>query len=263
MSTTEPHPSTAVLAEYVEGSLPDDTSARTAAHVEQCRACQDVIEQLDAVRAALRDLPPEQPVPAHVSARVFAAISAESASGREASSPVHTSDGGTDTGTVAWFRRRAPRALALAASVAVVGLAGYVAVTSGNGGDLTTAGSSDQAAESSDTDAGPNQPTKAQDETNVLRDEAAGSGTDVPDPATLRTAARDVWETRAEFSPGCGDALAVELGLSLVGSADSGPGVLIVLEDESAGQLQGHLMATCGSTTSEELAVPVTLAQPE
>ena len=260
MSTTDPHPSTEVLAEYVEGSLPDDTSAGTAAHVERCPVCQDVIEELNAVRTALRDLPAEQPVPEHVSARVFAAISAESAGGVEASSGVEAGD--DDTGTVAWFRRRAPRALALAASVAVVGLAGYVAVTSGNGGDVSTAGDAEQA-ESSAVDAGPKQPNAAQDETNVLRDDADGAGTEVPDPAALRTATRDVWENRAELAPGCGEALAVELGLSLVGSAESGPGVLIVLEDESAGQLQGHVMATCGSTTPEELSAPVTLTRPE
>ncbi|WP_298323375.1 hypothetical protein [Haloactinopolyspora sp.] len=266
MSTTGPHPSSEVLAEYVEGSLTDDTTA-VAAHVERCSDCQDVMEQLNAVRVALRDLPAEQPVPEHVSARLSAAISAEAA-GRGESSGASVPGGDADPGTVAWFRRRAPRALALAASVAVVGLAGYVAVTSDDGGgDMTSAGSSGQAGESSELESGPKQHNQAQDESEVLDDDSAepdsaGSGAAAPAPADLRSAVNDVWENDAELAPECGAALAAELGLSLVGSTDSGPGVLVVLEDEAAGQLHGHLVPTCGSTTTEELSVPVTLPRP-
>lgn len=45
------------LSAYLDGELEDAARARFEAHIEDCAACREVLEELRAVRRALRDLP--------------------------------------------------------------------------------------------------------------------------------------------------------------------------------------------------------------
>ncbi|WP_106538590.1 anti-sigma factor family protein [Haloactinopolyspora alba] len=244
------------LAEYVEGVLDDDSARSTASHVDECPTCRQVVDDLRGVPAALRDLPAEMPVPEHVSARLTAAIAAEHARG----SQTHAGD---DHGTVAWFRRGVPRAVAAAASIAVLGLAGYIAV-GGDGGpdEATTAGSgAESLSESAGENAGSGPgPRVAEDGGSPL--DGQMQELEASTVTELEQATRGVWENRTEMAPGCGSALADQVGLELVGSVEHGSGVLVVLENPDAAQLEGRLVSTCGSTTAEALAAPVTVPVP-
>lgn len=268
MTSAEAHPSTDVLAELAEGSLDEAVTSDSQMHVDQCSACQAIMEQLRGVTAALRQLPAEVAVPEHVSARLSAALAAEAAgtgtqaAGTRAELAGRAEPAADDTGPVAWFRRRAPQALALAATVAVLGLVGYVVTTDTGGSDMSTAGSGgdsgEEAAGNAEADTGPG--TLAQDRAapETFLDESAALGT----TTELEAQVEQVWEQRTELAPGCGDALADELGLDIVGSVESGSGVLIVLSDQEGDQLRGEVVPTCGSTTAESLTSPVVIDIP-
>lgn len=273
MTSAEAHPSIDVLAELVEGSLDEAVTSASQAHVDQCPTCQGVTEQLRGVSSALQQLPAEVAVPEHVSARLSAALAAEAAGSRTEAAGSRTEAAGTraeavaagaepaseDTGPVAWFRRRAPQALALAATVAVVGLVGYV-VTIDDGSDTSTAGSQgdsgEEAAGSAEAESGPG--ARAQDE--AVPDSADALAQSAP--AQLEAQVEQVWESPAELAPNCGEALADELGMDVVGSVESGSGVLIVLSDQEDDQLRGEVVPTCGSTTAESLTSPVVIDIP-
>ncbi len=154
MTSTAPgaHPP----SEEVDALLdPSGGDARVSAHVDACERCRQVRDDLREVRAVLgaqaRTLPPE---PADLGARIAAALAAEPPlrpAGRAdvaapltavpaPSAPDTAADPGRDRsggGQVLALptRRRWPAYLAVAASVAVVGLGGtFLAGTLGGGG---------------------------------------------------------------------------------------------------------------------------------
>jgi anti-sigma factor RsiW len=71
----------------VEGSMADGRHDVVAAHVAQCARCQRELDALRQVRSTLRASLPPQPVPAHVSERIRAALEQEARRG--AKPPAH------------------------------------------------------------------------------------------------------------------------------------------------------------------------------
>jgi DNA-binding FrmR family transcriptional regulator len=255
-----------MLAELVEGVLADAQSERIQYHVDQCRTCQSVVTQLHGVTAALRDLPDQITIPEHLAAQVSAALATEQVSRRS----MRAGSQERSEGTVAWFRRRVPQVLAAAASVGIIGFAGYV-VTSGNGGSgdgVSVAGAGISAEKSSSRAA-----LGAEDQTmkDVAPNMLPGQQRQV-DRGELVAVMTSVWEQRSELTAGCGRSLAEERGQRLIGStaADtavlgSNPAqeaVLVVLEDDKQEQLSGWLIPTCNSLTSEALTAALVIPVP-
>lgn len=145
MTSTAPgaHP----LPEEVDALLdPSGGDARVDAHVAGCRRCQVVRDGLREVRALLgrqaRELPPEPP---DLGARIAAALAAEPPLAAAAASAPATRDGATATPLGPRRRRPVTTWLAVAASVAVVGLGGtFLATRIGT----TTSGDAGASAES-------------------------------------------------------------------------------------------------------------------
>lgn len=242
------HPSTDQLAEFAEGTA--DVTADIQSHATQCAECRDQIATFAAVKTALRAAPTAVPTPPDVSTRISAAVA--NAADRRAAETERESEL-AQGGPVAWFRRRMPRALAATASVAVIGLAGYVAVLSNPGGDdegaagtaANDAGDAEVAPEGApgDLDAGG----------EALRDEAMAT-------RALDALVIDIWDSRDEWVPGCGSGIAAETGGSLVGSAEIGANVLVVVEDASGETLKGWLVPVCSSAVAaavDNVTVPV------
>ncbi|WP_053203679.1 anti-sigma factor family protein [Jiangella muralis] len=272
MTTAGAHPPSHVLADLAEGVLDDAQARQVQAHVDQCLSCQATLDELAQVTVALRALPAEIPVPEFVAVRISHALAAERASGDAASA---ASAGSAGDGTVAWFRRRLPQGLAAAASVAVLGLAGYVAVGGGGGGS-DSGGDGDVAAAEAQggaDDVGPSFSTPsdlARDGTlSTMQEPAptvetpADAAPEALDPARLTTAVTEVVQGDAEpaGSDTCGEELADELGLPLVGSTNVGSGVLIVLDDATT--YDGWLITTCGSTSNETMQPQVEVPKSE
>lgn len=275
MSAAEAHPPTHVLAELAEGVL-DDTQAREVrAHVDQCLTCQGTLDELAQVSVSLRALPAELPVPEFVAARISHAIAAErSSGGTGAASGTSGARSGADGGTVAWFRRRLPQGLAAAASVAVVGLAGYVVVSGGTGGgDDTTAadagaGAAEQAApdESTTLDSRVQPPPGGDAEDDGSSFSTLTEGGELPttarlDAAALSAAVESVVQRGLTTVSGCGETLSAELGLPLVGTDTVGAGVLVVLDGGDS--YDGWLLSTCNSLSNEELEPHVEVPKAE
>lgn len=277
MSTPEAHPPTHVLADLAEGVLDDAQAGEVQAHVDQCATCQGTLAELAQVSVALRALPAELPVPEFVAARISHALAAERSSGGDTggSDAAESPDAGVGGGTVAWFRRRLPQGLAAAASVAVLGFAGYVAVEGGGGSDSDSAGDSAAAGAAEDEgadDAGagfgtssdlgrggspsPTGPPVAADEpyTGTAAPEAI-------DPARLTAAVEDIVEQDATAGPNCGVELSEEVGLPVVGSDVFGSGVLIVLDGTET--YDGWLLDTCHSFANATLEPQVSVQKTE
>jgi hypothetical protein len=248
------HPAAHELAELVAGAMEGERAARVESHARDCPACQDVLARLGQVSSALHELPAELSVPEHVSARIVAAVGAEHVSAEASLTAV---DDGRSGGEVAWFRRRAPQALAAAASVAVVALAGYVAV-SGDGTDQPTAADSRAGESASDEAAADGDTPDTVGTMDVPRQPRSGE----VDREELTDAVTEVWEQRSEFAPGCGAQLGDELGQGIVGSTAVGAGVLVVLEDTDDAQLDGWLLPTCDSASADALTAPVVIPRP-
>lgn len=276
MSTPEAHPPTHELAELPEDTLPDARARELRAHVGQCLACQATLHEVSQVTVALRALPAELPVPEFVAARISHALAAERSSGGSGADGGSTAAGapagGDAGGTIAWFRRRLPQALAAAASVAVVGLGGYVALTGGGGSDSggdTAAGAADSGViESQGGEAAPAAPSgsgrngsaqsgaaeEQNDELSTL-DGGAGEFTtptrSAIDARELSAEVQGVVRENSSASTGCGQVLSDELGMPLVGSAAVGAGILVVLDGGDS--WDGWLLSTCNSLSTEEL----------
>lgn len=272
MTGTEAHPPTHVLAELTEGVLDGAQAREVRAHVDQCLTCQASIDELAQVTVALGALPAELPVPEFVAARISHALAAERSSGGATAATAGPS--GADGGTVAWFRRRLPQGLAAAASVAVVGLAGYVVVSGGPGGgdDATTAGSgADAAAEAApeeDTAIGqqrglqPSSGGGAQDNDSPTLEEGEEYSTVAGiDEAELQAAVEAVVRDRPTGGPDCGQELSEELGQPVVGAETFEAGVLIVLE--GATTYDGWLLDTCHSYSTATLEPQVQVPKAE
>ncbi|WP_116947839.1 zf-HC2 domain-containing protein [Jiangella endophytica] len=272
MTATGAHPPTHLLAELAEGVLDDAQAREVQAHVDQCLTCRATLDDLAQVTVALRGLPAELPVPEFVAARISHALAAERASGADGAVPVADAEGGT----VAWFRRRLPQGIAAAASVAVLGLAGYVAVDGGGGddssaGDAAAAGA--QEAGASDTGTGfgsssdgsrigpPSAPMYDADPSDTPTANAE-QATPI-DPTRLTAAVEDVVQGSAKpaGTDTCGDPLAEELGLPVLGTTMVGAGVLVVLEDATT--YDGWLINTCGSTSNESMGPQVEVPKSE
>lgn len=277
MTGTEAHPPTHVLAELAEGVVDGAQAREVRAHVDQCLTCQASIDELAQVTVALGALPAELPVPEFVAARISHALAAERSSGGATaatagpSGPRESADGGT----VAWFRRRLPQGLAAAASVAVVGLAGYVVVSGGPGGDdATTAGSgADAAAEAAPSGAPSSVGSRnlpAPTDGDSAADAPAGTTYDggeelaesagVP-VAELQAAVETVVRERPTGGPDCGRELSDELGQPVVGAETFEAGVLIVLE--GATTYDGWLLDTCHSYSTAALEPQVQVPKAE
>lgn len=269
MTAAEAHPPTQVLAELAGGALDARQSREAQAHVDQCAQCQETLVRLTRVTATLREAPADVPMPEFVAARIGAALAAEHASRSEPVDGTRGSDDGDPAGgegTVAWFRRKLPASLAAAASVSVLGLAGYVAVTSGggdSGGDdsggaeVAAGAAADSAGETTDGALSGQGRALPQDE---QRDLEAGPSTVYSQSEALQSplasAVVEIWESRDQVVEGCGQTLADELGLELVGSRNEGSGVLVVL-DAGDGVLAGWRVPTCGDDSSQRITEPV------
>ncbi|WP_166346155.1 hypothetical protein [Phytoactinopolyspora limicola] len=284
MSYTGAHPPDHVLAELAEGVLDAHDAAGVREHTSTCQACSVTLDRLAHVTRALREAPAEISMPAHVSARIGAALTAEAAaSTAEAAGGAATAGATSSAATtdehdavivpfddrpVAWFRKRLPQLVAAAAAAAVVGFAGY-AVFSDNDPSVPAAGQNpDDAAESAEMTAADEDEDYAGDAADEDLDDDAPRLADAPerdgddnisaeDEDLLADIALDIWATGSEVSPGCGDILADDLQYPLVGSAEVADEVLVVFAD--GGELFGWMLPDCesGPTTGEPVvAVP-------
>ncbi|PZF83700.1 hypothetical protein C1I92_11315 [Jiangella anatolica] len=264
-----------MLAELAEGVLDDATAREVQAHVDGCATCQATLDELAQVTVALQALPAELPVPEFVAARISHALAAERASGSGAAPSRPGADSGN--GTVAWFRRRLPQGLAAAASVAVLGLAGYIAVDGSGGSDAGTSSAEDAAAAGA-----PEQPLSssldgndstgsnragtagstatADDDTPSVQDEELTTPNHIP-VAELTAAVEQIVQNPTATPAFCGEALADELGLPRVGTANVGAGVLVVLDNATA--YDGWLLETCNSRSNETLEPHVSVPKAE
>ncbi|TDD72245.1 hypothetical protein E1262_02685 [Jiangella aurantiaca] len=280
MTTAGAHPPTHVLAGLAEGVLDDAQAREVQAHVDQCLTCRATLDELAQVTVALRALPPELPVPEFVAARISHALAAERAGSSSVGNGAEGPAAGAEGGTVAWFRRRLPQGLAAAASVAVLGLAGYVAVEGGgdDSGSDTAADEAAAGAQAQTEDAAPGlgpslegsrlgaPDTTLQDTTSESPtgpgEEAYTStdGADV-DAAELTASAQNVIRQRTAVNDTCGEKLAEQQGLPLVGSAYDFAGVVVVLDADTT--YQGWLIDTCNSVDAGEIVPHVDVPKAE
>jgi hypothetical protein len=255
VTRTDAHPPDYVLAEFAEGALDDTYAAEVQAHAVHCARCQETLQRLSDVTQLLRTTPQEVPVPGQVSARISAALAAESATAAHVA-PMDevTNVTSLEDRPVAWFRKRLPRVLAAAATAAVVGLAGYAVFSDGetpvpsageNREDAATEEDGDDSAgmERQDT------PPTVADAPDAMAEDANG------DADALAEAALAVWADPAEVQPNCGQVLADDLDFELLGSTEVDGQVLVVLSD--AGELFGWTLPDCDSppTTGEPAVV--------
>lgn len=208
--------------------------------------------ELAQVSAALRRLPAEVAVPEHVAERIAAALAAETASG----APV-----GQPGGTVAWFRRALPRTLAAAAAVGVIGFAGYLVGTS-DGGDETTAGSQAESGSLAESERGAPGPVTDGDDDAAGAAEAAPGPQIAAEPGLIERQVADVWRHRSAVSDGCGQLLADDLRVALIGSAVVGDGVLVVVDTPDQNGLAGYLVSSCAASVDEAEGEPVVVPTP-
>ncbi len=263
---TDGHLDATELAEYDEGLLSPPRVSQVESHLAECTSCTAVLGQLGQVRARLADLPAEITMPAGVATRIDDALAHERAQpDREVKSE--------RMATVHPIRRRLPRLLAAAATVAAVGFAGYVVAVSGDGND---SGDADTSAEGA-ADAGSGDESGA----GGSLDEQATGGQAVPEPPPApdeRTALTEQIQAVASaaltsgsgasapqrLADDCGLVLASELGAELIGVAGTDvaqPGaVLVVVESDQPGVAEGYVLPDCGAGAAEalrQLTVPV------
>lgn len=254
---TTGHLEASLLAEHAEGLLGPDDSAAVEAHLEECETCRATTADLASVSAMLAAAPPALPTPAHVVARLDRALTDEAAPAEEPAPVIQ----------VSWFRRRAPQLLAAAATVSVVGLAGWVAATGGGGDDDTGGDASvEESAEQYDTDADAGAGAEDGD-LETAEEEAAAAPLDADDgqlaipvdefESEIRAVAaqRQATEGGAEA---CGVQLADELAAELVGSAATDltgqSAVLVVLQSDDPQSVHGWVLPACDASIDEALA---------
>lgn len=274
MNHTEGHPLEHVLAEAAEGALDATSTAQVNAHVRGCASCQGVLQELAQVSQLLRAAPTEVHMPEHVSARLEAALAAETAQAtatrQEAPSATVTalSSGATRADRpVAWFRRPFPRVLAAAAAAAVIGVAGY-GVFLGEDAPIPIADGGDDAGEGSDEALSEEAPEVASDEAagaardHQLSDQYDGDTENAPaDPGERLALEEDilgVWHNPVEVEPNCGAELAAANGADLIGSTEIGTEILVVVQDDE--RLLGWTVTNC--TVVPEGAEPAVVDVP-
>lgn len=253
------------LAEHVEGLLAPEEAAAVEAHLRECDTCQATAADLVSVSAMLADAPATLPVPEHVAARLDRALDEEAAPEPEPAPVVELS----------WFRRRAPQLLAAAATVGVLGFAGWVVASGGAGGDDSEEGAA-TVAESGGRDAADE---SAADDTNADEDAeeselhateedaeapplAAEEGQAAIAAPELADEIRAVFErAQAESAERatdtCGLPLAEDLGLELVGTAATEArgeiAVLVVVQSDDPDLVHGWVVPGCDATADEAL----------
>ena len=258
---TTGHLDATLLAEHAEGLLAPDEAVAVDTHLQQCETCRASAADLTSVSAMLADAPPTLPTPADVVARLDRAIADEATPAPQPAPVVELS----------WFRRRAPQLLAAAATVGVLGFAGWVATTSG-GGDDDAAGvaesgaqdASDEAAgeeSAADSDPGAAQEESAEEEAGAAPLEA-DDGEGYVAAAGLEDEIRAVVEqSRMQRLEGtddtCGVPLAKELGLELVGRAATKvtgeTAVLVVVQSDDPTLVYGWVVPACDASVHEAL----------
>lgn len=269
-SPTE-HPSTDRLADFAADILPTGQATEVDQHLADCAVCRSTIDGLADVADLLQSAPAEVAIPGDVAARVNAAIENAADEWAAAADRAHQSATGAP---VAWFRRRLPRAMAAAASVAVLALAGYVALSDslfGDGADDATVADApapadeanqldadvesrpgnEEAEEGSADDAGEDVLSEAEAEL------AAGLS-----PAQIRSLMREIYNEELAYRDECGRPIAREQGQQLVGSVETESDVLVVLEDTDAEQLNGWLLPACESPSRQATMDVVTIPIP-
>ncbi|HEX6337511.1 MAG TPA: hypothetical protein VFZ85_11190 [Jiangellaceae bacterium] len=248
------------LAEHAEGLLGASEAAAAQAHLQECAACRATAARLESVTAMLATAPPTLPTPAHVVAKLDRALADENA-GTPLRAPVIQ---------LSWFRRKAPQLLAAAATVGVLGFAGWAITTGSDGGDdaeeATTAesgGGEDAPEEAADAGIAADSDLQSADEEAAAEPLQADDGELAAPAAALADQIRAV----AEQGPGaerdaaddtCGLALADELGAELVGTAATDvtgeAAVLVVVRsDDDPAVVHGWVMPACDATVDEAL----------
>jgi hypothetical protein len=253
---TTGHLEASQLAEHAEGLLGPDEAAAIEAHLQQCETCQSTAADLASVSAMLAAAPTTLPTPAHVVARLDRALADEATPAPEPAPVVQLS----------WFRRRAPQLLAAAATVGVVGFAGWVATTSGgdddsaeSGGDAAVAESEDQ--HDADAEAGADGSLERAEEESAAAPldaedgELSGAVPELADEIRAVVAREQAEGDEAEDT--CGLPLAEELGLELVGTAATEvtgeTAVLVVVQSDDPGVVHGWVVRACDATSDEAL----------
>ncbi|NED98688.1 hypothetical protein [Phytoactinopolyspora halotolerans] len=269
MSAADRHPPEYVLAELAEGVLEDGTST-VSEHVRGCPSCQSVLDQLTEVTRLLRTTPDRVPMPAHVTARIAAALNEEAivatAARERAEQEARAADAGASgasgaAGPVGWFRRRLPIAVAAAAATAFIGFFGYTLINDDSPPEMaTSSGAADREFDTDDRGADTDDEAGGEDTEN--EENAPGDGPGVAEPGPLgenllERTILDVWNSREQVQPGCGQGLADAQGSDLVGSTEFDGDVLVVLESD---QLTGWVVGDCESSVGGEtpdVAVPL------
>lgn len=274
------------LAEHAEGMLEPRLADAVEAHLNECEQCRRSAAGLEAVAARLAAAPAELPTPPEVVARLDRALMAERDRPVEIGRSATPAEGGeARVVELGWFRRRAPQLLAAAATVGVLGFAGYAIATSGLGGsDAGDSGAlevtSDRAgADVPDSDAGEdgagedaaaeNAPTDEQATTLDGAQDAGGAAPgEAPDPLSSRGAleaevrrlvARQNAGTVVEVEPGCAASLADELGTDLVGTASTevaGEEAVLVVFEVTDATVEAWVLPSCEAASSDALIGP-------
>lgn len=244
------------LAEHAEGLLGPDEAAAVEAHLQRCEICRATAADLASVSAMLATAPRTLPTPAHVVARLDRALAMEAAPEPEPAQVVQLS----------WFRRKAPQLLAAAATVGVLGFAGWVATTGAGGGDDDSGDAAEGAAiaESEEQyDAG----AEAGEDSERAAEESAAAPLHAEDGELSAAPPELADEIRAvvaqeqdddDAADTCGLPLAEERGLELVGAAATDvtgePAVVVVLRSSAdPAVVYGWVVPECDATGDEAL----------
>jgi hypothetical protein len=268
---TTGHLNVVQLAEHAEGLLEPQHADAIEAHLNTCDGCRQSATALEAVTARLAMAPPELPTPPDVVDRLDRALAAERthAAGGAGAEP-----DAAPVVQLGWFRRRAPQLLAAAATIGVLGFAGYAIATSGFGGADSGAMeiATDDSADEPDEDAAERDASAADEEAAATLEEDAGAPApdQADEPSDLAVGSAFEPEVRelvgrvhagAEVGaePGCGRALADELGRELVGSAPTavtGEDAVLVVVEVTDSIVEGWVLPTCDASISDALDEP-------
>jgi hypothetical protein len=256
---TTGHLDAARLAEHAEGLLGADEAAAVEAHLRECQACRATAADLASVSAMLAAAPPTLRMPAHVVAGLDRVLADEAARPPEPAPVIQLS----------WFRRKAPQLLAAAATVGVLGFAGWAA-TNGSGGD-DDAGEATTAESSGVEDAGDEaedgglatdsdlESAEGETAAEPLQEQDRALSAPAPELADqIRAIAEQGPEAERGADDTCGLTLADGLGAELVGTAatevNGEAAVLVVVRsDDDPAFVHGWVLPACDATVDEAL----------
>lgn len=247
------------LAEHAEGLLGADEAAAVEAHLRECQACRATAADLTSVSAMLAAAPQTLRMPTHVVARLDRVLADEAARPPEPAPVIQLS----------WFRRKAPQLLAAAATVGVLGFAGWAATNGGGGdddaGEATTAESSgveDSGDEAEDGGLATDSDLESAEEESAaepLQEQDRALSAPAPELADqIRAIAEQGPEAEHGADDTCGLTLADGLGAELVGTAatevNGEAAVLVVVRsDDDPAIVHGWVLPACDATVDEAL----------